>query len=787
MQYSNINATHGLKLLWLLTVLMAFYYNLHGTPLFDIDEGAFAQATREMTLRDDYLTLYLNGEPRHDKPILTYWLQALSVKAFGVSEFAFRLPSAIAATLWNLLIVIFTWRLTTPSTALKAGILMAGTLGTGIIGKAATADALLNLFLTGTLFSIYFNFVTRQTRYLVAAAFFAGLGFLTKGPVALLIPSMVSLVYALVNGQFQHWLKMIVSPSAWMVFLSVGLPWYIINYLKEGSGFIEGFIGVHNIGRFTQAMESHSGPWWYYLPMFLLMAFPFSYILLRPFLKFNKTITSPFNRFLIAWFLLVLIFFTLSATKLPHYILYGLTPLFILGAIHLDDKTDLKPVYIPLLLFVVLMLALPRLISHFITYFDNHPLTEFLSNPANYLPGNYYLILIFILVSTIWLFTDRRWLVQGRLLSTGIITIFIASELLIPIVGKIQQTPIREAGHIAQRYEQQTVMWRINNPSFSVYSGRITPKRKPTEGELVLTKSRHLKRLPSHQLLYERQGVALALIDIQEHIDVSGQSETTAQKKPLDNSIDTALQRTVSQTDETQRIPVSMDQQPGTSDPGSSPMGNTNRSWGWTSSTDTASAILQTPPQIRYSDHTFRPDFSRMDTPSQSWFRYPTPSHQSGQGNIHHYRTDTQTRQLPLRSYSDHFRFTRQHRALAKIQPSKESFTNPRNNWHTRSHFSHSSWRPLAAGYPDRRKPRLDFCIHRQCNDSAPLHYPTGSQLVRPFPYPVHRIPPFISPNWLYRSTTNTSWYRPPGVGPGLLTTSETTSNSSPASDNLKP
>ncbi|MET0122552.1 MAG: glycosyltransferase family 39 protein, partial [Candidatus Thiodiazotropha sp. 6PLUC9] len=415
MQYTNINATHGLKLLWLLTVLMAFFYNLQGTPLFDIDEGAFAQATREMALRDDYLTLHLNGEPRHDKPILTYWLQALSVKVFGVTEFAFRLPSAIAATLWNLLIVIFTWRLTTPSIALKAGILMAGTLGTGIIGKAATADALLNLFLAGTLFSLYFNFTTRQTRYLLAAAFFTGLGFLTKGPIALLIPGLVSLIYSLSIGKFQDWIRIIFSPSAWLVFLSVGLPWYLINYLKEGSGFIEGFIGTHNIGRFTQAMESHSGPWWYYLPMLLLMAFPFSYTLLRPFLNVKNVITKPLNRFLIIWFLLVLVFFSLSATKLPHYILYGLTPLFILGAIHIDRETNLKPVFLPLLFFVVLMLALPQLISYSITELDNHSLSETLSQPSNYLPANYYLILGVVLLSIIWLFNDHRWLIQGRL------------------------------------------------------------------------------------------------------------------------------------------------------------------------------------------------------------------------------------------------------------------------------------------------------------------------------------------------------------------------------------
>jgi 4-amino-4-deoxy-L-arabinose transferase-like glycosyltransferase len=508
-----ITTLHGLKLLWLLTVLIAFFYHLQGAPLFDIDEGAFSQATREMAHRDDYLTLHLNGEPRHDKPILTYWLQAISVAVLGVNEAAFRLPSAIAATLWNLLVVLFTWRLTSPRTALIAGIFMAGTLGSGVIAKAATADALLNLFLTGTLFSLYFNLIMTQRRYLIATAVFAGLGFLTKGPIAIVIPAAVTLLHALWNGKLIQWLKILASPTLWLVFITVGLPWYLINYLRAGPGFIEGFIGIHNVGRFTYAMESHSGPWWYYLPAILLMAFPFSLILLQPLTNIKRLVASPLNRFLISWFLFVLLFFSLSATKLPHYILYGLTPLFILGALHLGDQVNLKLVFIPLVALILLLLVLPHLLSHFLVELGSDTLSETLKYPDYYLPGNYHLSLLLTLFYTLWLLFDRRWPCQGRLLSAGVISTFIISGIILPIAGKLQQEPIREAGYIAAQYPLPTVMWRINNPSFSVYSGRVTPKCKPTEGEIVLTKSRHLKRLPSHQLLYENQGVALALIN----------------------------------------------------------------------------------------------------------------------------------------------------------------------------------------------------------------------------------------------------------------------------------
>src|ERR671939_1253971 len=91
-------------------VLASFFWMLGAPPLFDVDEGAFSQATLEMFERGDFLSTYLNGEPRYDKPILIYWLQAAAVALIGPSEWAFRLPSAICATLWAWLTYRFTRR-----------------------------------------------------------------------------------------------------------------------------------------------------------------------------------------------------------------------------------------------------------------------------------------------------------------------------------------------------------------------------------------------------------------------------------------------------------------------------------------------------------------------------------------------------------------------------------------------------------------------------------------------------------------------------------------------------
>ena len=100
--HSSLQQSGEQKQALLLTALIgiSFFAGLGSAPLFDVDEGAFSEATRVMIASGDYLTTYLNGHPRFDKPVLIYWFQVLSVKTFGLNEFAFRFPSAAASAIW---------------------------------------------------------------------------------------------------------------------------------------------------------------------------------------------------------------------------------------------------------------------------------------------------------------------------------------------------------------------------------------------------------------------------------------------------------------------------------------------------------------------------------------------------------------------------------------------------------------------------------------------------------------------------------------------------------------
>ena len=145
-------------------ILTSFFLGLRSAPLFDVDEGAFSEATREMMISKNYLTTYLNGAPRFDKPILIYWFQLLSVKLFGINEFAFRLPSALAGTAWATSIFLFVRKESDNRQAFLASAMMVLSLQVVVIAKAAIADGLLNCLLAITMFSLLNHFKTGSKR-----------------------------------------------------------------------------------------------------------------------------------------------------------------------------------------------------------------------------------------------------------------------------------------------------------------------------------------------------------------------------------------------------------------------------------------------------------------------------------------------------------------------------------------------------------------------------------------------------------------------------------------------
>ena len=162
--------------------------NLGGWPLFDVDEGAFSGATTEMLVNGNYVSTFIYGAPRFDKPILIYWLQGLSVTLFGHNEWAFRLPSAVAATLWVWVIYAFAKPRLNETKALVVAALLCLNLACWGIAHFASADALLNLFLALAFVDMYRYWEQPESQILRRVYVWIALGLLTKGRLPFLYP-----------------------------------------------------------------------------------------------------------------------------------------------------------------------------------------------------------------------------------------------------------------------------------------------------------------------------------------------------------------------------------------------------------------------------------------------------------------------------------------------------------------------------------------------------------------------------------------------------------------------
>jgi len=504
-----------LDVLAIAAVLLACFWQLGAVPLLDVDEGAFSEATREMFESGNFVSTTLDGEPRHDKPILIYWLQAASVALLGLDEFALRLPSALAAVLWAFALYRFTARFADRETAAVAVLVMALGLQVGLIAKAAIADALLNLLIALTFFDIYRHYREPRRGTLLRVYLWLGLGFLTKGPVAVALPLATSLVFYLSLGRWRDWLRAALWVPGLAVFVAVILPWHVASYLDQGTAFFEGFYLHHNVGRYTDTMEGHGGHLWYYLVWAPLIVLPFTGLFAAALQQLRGDWADPLRRLLWLWFAAVFLLFSLSSTQLPHYLLYGGTPLFVLMALHRDALRSRWLAFVPPLLLALLLLLLPEALRLAEPYAKRLYEQEVIGLARSLLGTEYRLgmavALALMLGAALW----RRLAPWQGLVAVGFVQLVAVTGLLLPVYFAATQGPVKEAALIARELGGPVVAYRVRLPSFSVYREAVTPRRPPARGDLVFTRvdrvDKLLAELPDvpSEVVYRRGGVTL--------------------------------------------------------------------------------------------------------------------------------------------------------------------------------------------------------------------------------------------------------------------------------------
>ncbi|WP_428385153.1 ArnT family glycosyltransferase [Nevskia ramosa] len=486
-------------------VLLGFWSNLWAVPLFDLDEGAFSQATREMLATGQWLITTLNGEPRYDKPILIYWAQAASVSLFGANELGFRFPSALCASAWMFVVFRATFMLTASrNAALLAAGAVALSLMSSVIGHAAIADAMLNLWIALVMLGIYQHWLVPTRGKLLRIYLWMGLGFLTKGPIAVALPVIVSLVFYLSQRQPLRWLAAVFDPYGWLVFLAVVALWMAPLAMTGQTDFFFHFLFEHNLTRYGSTMQGHGGKLWYYVAALPLIVLPFTALLPGTFARLRKP--DPLDVFLLLWFAFVFLFFSFSGTQLPHYLLYGCTPLFVLFGRAWNRLPAKFWTLLPALLFALLLASLPWVLPMVPIDSDRPYEAGIVSLAARSFGLDYMILSGAVLIIILVLLFRRRTAAWQALLGAAMALSMLVWFGFIPVLAAAQQLPVREAALRAKELGTSTVSYRTYLPTFSVYRGAITPNRLPEPGELVFVK---LDRIPD---LQRELGASVTLI-----------------------------------------------------------------------------------------------------------------------------------------------------------------------------------------------------------------------------------------------------------------------------------
>jgi 4-amino-4-deoxy-L-arabinose transferase-like glycosyltransferase len=540
------------SIFWLIIVsAIAFLWNLGSTSLVDETEPLFAEAARQMTVTGDWITPYFNGETRFDKPPLIYWLMAICYRLFGVNEWGARLPSAVAAIA---LIVLSFYTLkyfgfTTPNHAQKNGskcdrqLWFSAWLGSAIMafnpetlvwGRTGVSDMLLSGCMGLSLLCFFWGYTQSKTntninlfspnKWYLLFYIFLSLGVLAKGPVGIVLPGIIILSFLFYLGNFLQVTKEIGLITGIILFLIITIPWYVLVILKNGQNYIDSFFGYHNFERFTEVVNGHSAPWYFYFLVILIGFAPWSVYLPQAFfrLKFwqrknwsQQPRYSQLSLFAFFWFICIFIFFSIAVTKLPSYVL----PLMPAGSIlvallwsqELTNNDNNYPLnrglsfsiganLLIVLALLIAMLMLPKIVG----YDPAAPnFQQLIADSGIPLKGAIAWLLTGLSISTLLTFKKSyKWIGVANLI--GFIFFFMVA--LIPaifLLDNVRQLPLKEIASMVKEIKQpetDVIMFGFKKPTLVFYSQNYVHYFRNPEQMITQINNQEIPKL-SDQLL----------------------------------------------------------------------------------------------------------------------------------------------------------------------------------------------------------------------------------------------------------------------------------------------
>ena len=332
----------------LVVLYICLFNGLGALGLVGPDEPRYAAIARAMAETHDWITPRLWGTPWFEKPVLYYWTAGAAMRVFGVSEFAARLPSALAALLAVLAIAWTALRSYGIGAAWYALLMLPTSVAMIGFARAATPDMLFAGLLTAAM-AVASEMLQKPRPgpiLRMAFGFFLGAAVLAKGPAAVILAGGATLLWAALSRQWRASFRFL-HPLIIAVFCVTALPWYILCALRNPDS-LRVFIWQHNFQRYLTPVFEHRQPFWFFGPVLLLGILPWlplaATVLADAVRNWNSEtkMNSP-SLFIAGWALFALLFFSISQSKLPGYILPAIPPVILLLARSFVRQVELKP------------------------------------------------------------------------------------------------------------------------------------------------------------------------------------------------------------------------------------------------------------------------------------------------------------------------------------------------------------------------------------------------------------------------------------------------------------